>query len=68
MCDNCKKCKCMKNPVSVSIECKKVYYINDEELVEEIDKLIKDFKKGNGGDIQTLDDGETNPPKPPKNP
>lgn len=55
----------MKNPVSVSIECKKVYYINDEELVEEIDKLIKKFKEKDGGDIQAFD-GETNPKDPPK--
>jgi len=48
----------MKNPVSISIECKKVYYINDEELVEEIDKLVKKFNKEKGGDIQTLDGGE----------
>lgn len=46
----------MKEPVSVSIECKKVYYINDEELVKEIDKLIKKFKKDN--EVQTQDGGE----------
>lgn len=46
----------MKEPVSVSIECKKVYYINDDELVEEIDKVIKKFEKD--GDIQTQDGGE----------
>lgn len=59
----------MKNPVSMSIECKKVYYINDEELVEEIDKLIKDFeeeKKG-GGIVRTLDDGEDRPKQKPPN-
>lgn len=60
----------MKKPLSMSIECKKVYYINDEELVEEIDKLIKEFKKSeDGGDlIQTLDgeNGPGNPPRPPK--
>lgn len=56
----------MKKPVSMAIECKKVYYINDEELVEGIDKLIKEFKKGeDGGDIQAFD-GETNPKDPPK--
>lgn len=65
MCINCKnKCKMAKKSVSISIECKKVYYINDEELVKEIDKLIKNFDKD--GDIQTLDDGENGPPKPPK--
>ncbi|MFK5282747.1 hypothetical protein ACI3PL_24590 [Lacticaseibacillus paracasei] len=50
----------------MAIECKKVYYINDEELVEEIDKLIKKFEKQkDGGLIQTLD-GEDRPnTKPP---
>lgn len=57
----------MKKPVSMAIECKKVYYINDEELVEEIDKLIKEFKKGeDDGGIQTLDDGENGPANPPR--
>ena len=65
MCDNCKNCKCIKKPVSITIECKKVYYINDEELVEEIDKLIKEFNKEKDGDIQAFD-GETNPKDPPK--
>jgi len=56
----------VKHPKSMSIECKKVYYINDEELVEEIDKLIKKFnKEDNGGLIQTLD-GENGPANPPK--
>jgi len=59
----------MKKPVYKSIECKKVYYINDEELVEEIDKLIKSFEeeKNGGGLIQTLDGEDrpnTKPPKP----
>lgn len=59
----------MKKPMSMSIECKKVYYINDEELVEEIDKLIKEFKKDEDGVglIQTLDGEDrpnTKPPKP----
>jgi hypothetical protein len=59
----------MKKPVSIAIEYKKVYYINDEGLVEEIDKLIKSFdeeKKG-GGLIQTLD-GEDRPDKKPPTP
>lgn len=55
----------MKKHVSMAIECKKVYYINDEELVEEIDKLIKKFNKEKDGDIQAFD-GETNPKDPPK--
>lgn len=46
----------MKDPVSVAIECKKVYYINNEELVEEIDKIIKKFKKEKG-DVQATQDG-----------
>lgn len=64
MCDNCLNCKKMaKKSVSMAIECKKVYYINDDELVEEIDKVIKKFEKD--GDIQAFD-GETNPKDPPK--
>jgi hypothetical protein len=57
MCNNCLNCKKnMKKPVSITVECKKVYYINNEELVEEIDKLIKKFNKDE--EIQTLDGGE----------
>ncbi len=52
-----------KESVSMTIECKKVYYINDDELVEEIDKVIRKFEKD--GNIQAFD-GETNPKDPPK--
>jgi hypothetical protein len=63
MCKN--KCKnCMKNQidtnVAMTIECVKVYYIRNIELAEEIDKLIKKFRKENG-DIQTAEDGGEEP-------
>ena len=70
MCSNCKKYKCMKEGVimpnvSLSIECKKVYYILNQNLVDEIDKLIEEFNKKNGSaTFQTLDGGVI--PKPPK--
>jgi uncharacterized protein Yka (UPF0111/DUF47 family) len=50
--------------VATTIECVKVYYIRNIELVEEIDKLIKKFEK-ESENIQTLD-GENGPEKPPR--
>ena len=48
----------MKKPVSMTVECKKVYYINNDELVEEIDKLIKKFEKESGNNQTAQDGGE----------
>ncbi len=55
----------MKKATSMTIECKKVYYINDSELVEEIDKLIEKFNKEHDGSIQKLDGEDRPKQKPP---
>ena len=56
MCLNCKNCKCMKKPsVVMTVECSKIYYVHDKELVKQMDALIEQF---NSTDIQALDGGE----------
>jgi hypothetical protein len=46
----------------VIIKAKKMYFINEDNLIEKIDAVISEH---NGGNIQTLD-GENSPANPPR--
>ena len=62
MCLNCKNCKCMKKPsVVMTVECSKIYYVHDKELVKQIDALIEQFNSTN---IQALGGEPVVIPKP----